>query len=75
MEVRLYEKAMKLAMLRDISINPYEPVITVGAVNWGAALATFVTKKMLFEAQFNLAEGKERPAQETSSVNNDEESR
>ena len=54
---RLYEKAKKLALLWAISENPTAPVMTPDAVRWAAAFATHVTKKMLYEAQFNLAEG------------------
>ena len=54
---RLYEKAKKLALLWAISENPNAPVMTPDAVRWAAAFATHVTKKMLYEAQFNIAEG------------------
>ena len=54
---RLYEKAKKLALLYAISENPDAPVMTPDAVRWATAFATHVTKKMLYEAQFNLAEG------------------
>ena len=54
---RLYEKAMKLAMLAAISENSDDPVITGGTVEYAAQLAVFITKKMLYEAQFNIAEG------------------
>ena len=54
---RLYEKAMKIAMLAAISENPENPVITGGTVEYAAKLAVFITKKMLYEAQFNVAEG------------------
>ena len=54
---RLYEKAKKLALLWAISENPNVPVMTPDAVRWAAAFATHVSKKMLYEAQFNVAEG------------------
>ena len=54
---RLYEKAMKIAMLTAISKNPENPVMTVGMVEYAAKLAVYITKKMLYEAQFNVAEG------------------
>ena len=54
---RLYEKAVKLAVLYAISENAETPQMSAEAVRWGAAFATHVTKKMLYEAQFNLAEG------------------
>ncbi len=55
---RLYEKAVKLAVLYAISANPETPQMTAEAVRWGAAFATHVTRKMLYEAQFNIAEGR-----------------
>ena len=55
---RLYEKAMKLALLGAISQNPEHPQMTAEAVRWGAAFALHVTRKMLYEAQFNVCEGK-----------------
>ena len=55
---RLYEKAMKLALLGAISQNPENPQMTAAAVRWGAAFALHVTRKMLYEAQFNVCEGK-----------------
>ena len=55
---RLYEKAMKLALLAAISQNPENPQMTAEAVRWGAAFALHVTRKMLYEAQFNVCEGK-----------------
>ena len=54
---RLYEKAKKLALLYAISENPDAPVMTPDAVRWATAFATHVTKKMLYEAQSNVAEG------------------
>ena len=54
---RLYEKAMKLALLYAISENPADPVISAEGVYWAARFATHITQKMLYEAQFNLAEG------------------
>ena len=54
---RLYEKAVKLAALYAVSENPEAPLMSAEAVRWAAAFATHVTKKMLYESQFNLAEG------------------
>ena len=54
---RLYEKALKLATLYAISENPEKPVISADAITWGAHFATHVTKKMLYESQFNVSEG------------------
>ena len=54
---RLYEKAVKLAVLHAISANAEHPEMSADSVRWGAAFATHVTKKMLYEAQFNIAEG------------------
>jgi len=54
---RLYEKALKLAMLYAVSENATTPVITADAVRWGCRFATHVTKKMLYESQFNVSEG------------------
>ena len=54
---RLYEKAVKLAALYAVSENPEAPQMSAEAVRWAAAFATHVTKKMLYESQFNLAEG------------------
>ena len=54
---RLFEKARKLAVLHAISENPERPVMTPDAVRWATAFATHVTKKMLYEAQFNISEG------------------
>ena len=54
---RLYEKAMKLALLYAISENPANPVISAEGVYWAARFATHITQKMLFEAQFNVSEG------------------
>ena len=55
---RLYEKAKKLAMLWAISMNPEQPQMTADAVIWGSLFAAHVTRKMLYEAQFNVSEGK-----------------
>ena len=54
---RLYEKAMKLALLYAISENPANPVISAEGVYWAARFATHITQKMLFEAQFNVSKG------------------
>ena len=55
---RLHEKMLKLAHLHAISGNPERPVVTAESVRWAAQFAMHVTKKMLYEAQFNVAEGK-----------------
>ncbi|MCQ2390460.1 MAG: DUF3987 domain-containing protein [Kiritimatiellae bacterium] len=54
---RLYEKAMKLALLYAISENPEQPELGVPALQWATRFAMHVTKKMLYESQFNVAEG------------------
>ena len=54
---RLYEKVVKLAVLHAISADPVHPEMTAESVRWAGAFATFVTKKMLYEAQFNVSEG------------------
>jgi len=56
--VRMNEKIAKLAMIRAISENPEKPVITGEGVRWAAQFVTHVTKAMLHEAQFHVAEGK-----------------
>ena len=49
---------MKLALLGAISQNPERPQMTAENVRWGASFALHVTRKMLYEAQFNVCEGK-----------------
>jgi len=56
--VRMNEKIAKLAMTRAISESPEKPVITGEDVRWAAQFVTHVTKAMLHEAQFHVAEGK-----------------
>ena len=63
--VRIPGKATKLALLWALSENPEAPVITLDAIEWGAKVVTHLTKRMLFMAQFYVAEGKARPPQET----------
>ena len=41
-----------------ISTNPEQPQMTADAVTWGSRYAAHVTRKMLYEAQFNVSEGK-----------------
>ena len=55
---RMSEKVAKLAMLWAISENPNSPRITKAAVEWAIHFTAYVTKWMLFESQFHLAEGK-----------------
>jgi len=55
---RLYEKVVKLAIHHAISANAEKPVMTGESVAWAIALATHITKQMLYEAQFHVAEGK-----------------
>ena len=45
-------------MIHAISANPSDPVVTGEAVAWAAKFVTHVTKTMLHEAQFHVAEGK-----------------
>ena len=56
--VRMNEKIAKLALIRAISSDPTRPVVTGEAVAWAAKFVTHVTKAMLHEAQFHVAEGK-----------------
>jgi len=55
---RLYEKVVKLALHHAISANAEKPMVTGESVAWAINLATHITKQMLFEAQFYVAEGK-----------------
>ena len=52
---RLYEKAVKLAVLWAISENPEAPRMTADAVIWATKLTAHVTKRMLFEAKLNIS--------------------
>ena len=56
--VRMNEKVAKLALLHAISASPGAPVITPESVEWAIAFVTHVTKEMLYESQFHVAEGK-----------------
>lgn len=56
--VRIPEKATKLAMLFALSANPRTPEMTGEAIDWGAKVVTHLTKRMLYMAQFYVAEGK-----------------
>lgn len=56
--VRVNEKIAKLALLYAISENPEKPVITGEAVEWASEYVAHVTKDMLYESQFHIAEGK-----------------
>ena len=56
--VRMNKKIAKLAMIHAISSNPSNPVVTNAAVAWTAKFVTPVTKAMLHESQFHVAEGK-----------------
>ena len=56
--VRIPEKATKLALLWALSENPEKPEITAEAIDWGAKVVTHLTKRMLYMAQFYVAEGK-----------------
>jgi len=56
--VRMNEKIAKLAMIYAISESPEHPLISIEAVNWAVKFVAHVTKLMLFEAQFHVAEGK-----------------
>ena len=56
--VRANEKIAKLALVRAISENPERPVVTAEGVNWASKFVMHVTKAMLHEAQFHVAEGK-----------------
>jgi len=56
--VRMNEKIAKLAMIRAISGSPEKPVVTGDDVRWAAQFVAHITKEMLHEAQFHVAEGK-----------------
>ena len=56
--VRMNEKIAKLALIRAISSDPAHPVVSGGDVAWAVKIVTHVTKAMLHEAQFHVAEGK-----------------
>lgn len=56
--VRIPEKATKLALLYALSANPTNPVVSLEAIDWGAKVVTHLTKRMLYMAQFYVAEGK-----------------
>ncbi len=53
---RIYEKAMKLAMLWAISENPIQPVMSVDAVNWGAMFVVHSTNRILYASSANISE-------------------
>ena len=56
--VRMNEKIAKLAMIYAISESPEKPLISADAVTWASKLVNHITKAMLYEAQFHIAEGK-----------------
>ena len=56
--VRLPEKLLKLAMLRAISRDDQNPVMDAPDIDWAAMLATHLTKRMIYMAQFYVSEGK-----------------
>ena len=56
--VRVNEKVAKLALIYAISMDPEKPVVTREAVEWAISFVTHITKEMLYEAQFHIAEGK-----------------
>ena len=56
--VRLPEKLLKLAMLRAISRDDQNPVMDAPDIDWAARLATHLTKRMIYMAQFYVSEGK-----------------
>ena len=56
--VRMNEKIAKLALIRAISSDPAHPVVSGEDVAWAVKFVTHVTKAMLHEAQFHVAEGK-----------------
>ena len=56
--VRLPEKLLKLAMLRAISRDDENPVMDAPDIDWAALLATHLTKRMIYMAQFYVSEGK-----------------
>ena len=56
--VRIPEKATKLALLYALSASPEHPEISGEAIAWSAKVVTHLTKRMLYMAQFYVAEGK-----------------
>ena len=56
--VRLPKKLLKLAMLRAISRDDQNPVMDAPDIDWSALLATHLTKRMIYMAQFYVSEGK-----------------
>ena len=56
--VRIPEKTTKLALLYALSANPEKPEISGEAIDWGAKVVNHLTKRMLYMAQFYVAEGK-----------------
>ena len=44
------EKTAKLALLYALSENPYDPLITDTAVDWGWRLVSHLTKRLLYQA-------------------------
>ena len=56
--VRLAEKTAKLAMLHALSRDNLAPRMTEEDVTWAARLATHLTRRMLYMAQFHVSEGK-----------------
>jgi hypothetical protein len=53
---RLYENAMKLALLRACSVNHEDPVIDLPAIEWASAFAMHQTRRQLFMAQSYVSE-------------------
>ncbi len=56
--VRIPEKVLKLALLWALSENPYNPQISSEGVIWATKFVTHLTRKMLYQTQFYVAEGK-----------------
>ena len=44
------EKTSRLALLHALSENPSDPLITDAAVNWGWAVVSHLTKRLIFQA-------------------------
>lgn len=55
---RRHNKVLKLALLWALSEKPYNPQISADGVIWATKFVTHLTRKMLYQTQFYVAEGK-----------------
>jgi hypothetical protein len=66
---RLAENAMKLALIRAVSRDPGKPVIDVGDIAWGRALAQHCVDTLLRDAGMHVADSDyERKIQKTLNI-------